>query len=98
MPNRQQIADAIAAVALKLGRGPTQLEFLARSNISRHDVLRIYPKWNDAVRAAGLQPRRCGGAAKGRGAPSVPQRITYGNLMEFRGMRHEPVNEQGVVL
>jgi len=32
-----------------------------------------------------------------RHAP-LPGRPTYGNPMDFRGLRHEPVNEQGVVL
>src|SRR5207249_949696 len=96
--SRRQIADAIAAVAQKLGRAPTQLEFVARSEISRHEVLRIFPKWNDAVRAAGLQPHRSGTTSNDRAARAVHERITYGNLMEFPGMKHEPVNEQGVVL
>jgi len=30
--------------------------------------------------------------------PPLEDRPTYGNPMDFRGLRHEPVNEQGVVL
>jgi hypothetical protein len=30
--------------------------------------------------------------------PPLDHRPTYGHPMEFRGLRHEPVNEQGVVL
>ena len=29
---------------------------------------------------------------------SLKDRVTYGNPTRFRGLRHEPVNEQGVVL
>lgn len=29
--------------------------------------------------------------------PKLPDRPTYGNLIDFRGLLHEPVNEQGVV-
>jgi hypothetical protein len=98
MASRRQIVDSIAAVAQKLGRAPTQLEFAARSEISRHEVLRIFPKWNDAVREAGLRPHRQKVAAKVGEATSLPGRVTYGNPISFRGLRHEPVNEQGVVL
>lgn len=29
--------------------------------------------------------------------PKLSDRPTYGNPIDFRGLRHEPVNEQGVV-
>jgi hypothetical protein len=98
MPSKRQIVDAIAAVAQKLGRAPTQLEFLARTRISRHDVLREFPKWNDAVRAAGLKPRRLKTTEEDQKTRATEERMTYGNPMDIREMRHEPVNEQGVVL
>jgi hypothetical protein len=98
MSSRQQIIDAIAAVAQKLGRTPTQVEFVARSEVSLHEVLQIFPKWNDGVRAAGLHPHRAGVPTKEKETLMVERRVTYGNPMNFCGMRHEPVNEQGVVL
>lgn len=98
MPSKRQIVDAIAAVAQKLGRAPTQLEFLARTKISRHDVLREFLKWNDAVLAAGFRPRRSKTTEQDRATRATEERITYGNPMDIREMRHEPVNEQGVVL
>jgi hypothetical protein len=33
-----------------------------------------------------------------KGHVTLRDRATYGNPMDFRGMRHEPTNEQGVVL
>ena len=187
MFSKKQIINAIAVLGRKLGRAPSVLAFVARSGISRRSVQRFFPTWNDAVRAAGLQPhtqnakveeqalledwgqavrrnrgipthhgylhegkynpttihRRFGGwsslpgvfrnFAKGRpewadvlallpahppkkhtkrpkeaaGSPILPgqaphaplkNRATYGEPTAFRWLRHEPVNEQGVVL
>ena len=184
---KQQILKSIAAIAKQLGHTPSILEFAARAEISRSSLFQLFPKWNDAVRAAGLKPnrlyrrpeddellkdwgktvrkkraipsrwtyrregkyypltleKRFGGwpslpqvfrnFAKGkrqwddvltflpalapkqesgrpmkgascailpRKAPHLPfkDRATYGNPIELRGFRHEPVNEQGVVL
>jgi len=185
MPDKKHILNSIAAVAKQLGRAPTHSEFFSRAGISRYAVAKCFPKWNDAVRAAGLEPRklrvelqdsellrdwgetvrrrravpsrrayllegkydprtmekRFGGwasvpsafrkFAKGKRewaevlvflpAPkpkekaaanensrcSIPpkkaqharlqDRPTYGNPIDFRGLRHEPVNEQGVI-
>ncbi len=58
MHDKRQILKAIATVAEELGRTPTLLEFTARSGISRHYVSLIFAKWNDAVRAADLEPLR----------------------------------------
>ena len=186
MPDKKQIADSIAATAKRLGGAPSLLQFVARTGISKRSVFRVFPKWNDAVRAAGLQPcrlyarpedrelledwgkivRKTGGVpsrrvyrlegkyypltlerrfggwawlprafrsfAKGkpewadvlgflrasarkkwrqqpredssssrlpnqaRHAP-LKDRAMYGNPIDFGGLRHEPVNEQGVV-
>jgi hypothetical protein len=187
MPNKRHILNSIAAVEKRLGRAPSLLEFVARAGISKYSVFQVFPRWNDAVRAAGLQPRRLfvrpkdnellkdwgetvrkrrdlpsrrgyrlvgkyeprtletrfGGwssvprafrhFAKGKrewadvievlslrarkkgqrlpsdsAASSIPPkqlqhlplkgRPTYGNPTNFRGLRYEPVNEQGVVL
>src|SRR5262245_36680499 len=58
MQSRRQILISIAAVARRLGHTPSLMEFIARAGISKHSVFRLFPRWNDAVRAAGLQPRR----------------------------------------
>jgi len=58
MPNQQQILKSIAAVAKRLGRAPSLLEFVTGTCIPKNSVFRLFPRWNDAVRAAGLQPYR----------------------------------------
>jgi hypothetical protein len=187
MPDKQQILHAIKSVARTLGHTPSILEFGARAEISRYSLFQLFPKWNEAVRAAGLDPnrlyvrpedgellkdwgetvrkkravpsrwayrlagkyypltleKRFGGwesvpqafrkfakgkrewkdvlallpaaaarkaAAQASERPASPipprqagrapsrERATYGNPIDFRGLRHEPVNEQGVVL
>jgi Homing endonuclease associated repeat len=185
MSAKQQILDSIGAIAKRLGRAPSHSEFFSRAGISRYSVSQFFPRWNDAVRAAGLAPNRLtlqhedsellrdwgetvrrkqalpsqrdylregkydprtmenrfGGwslvprafrkfakgkrewadvlellavrkpkeraAAKEDSRCSIPRnkgqhaqlkdRSTYGNPIDFRGLRHEPVNEQGVV-
>lgn len=61
-------------------------------------------EWSDVVAllsAAPIRPRVSAPvkkATRGQGKHSrLPNRPSYGNPIEFRGMRHEPVNEQGVV-
>jgi hypothetical protein len=56
MPDKKQILKSIALIARKLNRAPSRSEFIAGSGISLYFVLRSFPKWSDAVRAAGLQP------------------------------------------
>src|SRR5260370_16032295 len=56
--NKQHILRRITEVAKKLGRAPSLLEFVALSEISRYSISSCFPKWNDAVREAGLHPRR----------------------------------------
>ena len=58
MPDQQQILKSIAAMAKRLGRAPSLLEFLTGARIPKNSVFRLFPRWNDAVRAAGLQPYR----------------------------------------
>jgi hypothetical protein len=186
MSGKKKIIDAIGAVAKRLGRAPSLLEFVRRSGVSKYSVMRLFPKWNDAVREARIEPcrlyvrpgdnellrdwgetvrrkgalpsrsaylvagkyyprtieKRFGGwpgvpkafrkfaksqrewrdvlavlaAAKPRKKPaanvnsassilsnkgqhaSFQDRPIYGNPIDFRGLRHEPVTEQGVVL
>jgi hypothetical protein len=58
MPNQHQILKSIAAVAQQLGRAPSLLEFVTGACIPKNSVFRLFPRWNDAIRAAGLQPHR----------------------------------------
>ncbi len=188
MLGKQHILRSIRAIARRLGRAPSHAEFFSRAGNSRYAVSRFFPRWNDAIRAAGLQPRKPGRqlqvpdkellrdwgetVRRKRAVPSrrayllegkydprtlekrfggwlsVPRafrhfakgkpewkdvrpllpaslpkqshglqktnqpsavlqrkvknapfkdRATYGNPLDFRGLRHEPVNEQGVV-
>ena len=186
MTDKQRVLDSIAKIAKELGRTPSLLEFVSRAGISKYSVWQFFPRWNDAVRAAGLPPCRLyvrledsellkdwgetvrkkravpsrrayliegkyeprtlekrfgewsvlprafrnfaqgkrewadvlallavskpkGKAAAKENSPCsiapnkiqhalFPDRPTYGNPIDFRGLRHEPVNEQGVVL
>ena len=56
MSDKQQILDAIRAIARGLGRAPSQSEFVALSEISEYSVSQCFSSWNDAVRPAGLHP------------------------------------------
>jgi hypothetical protein len=55
-PDKQLILDSLAAIARGAGRPPSRSEFISLSGISEHHVSQFFPTWNDAVRAAGLQP------------------------------------------
>lgn len=190
-PERDEVLSAIRAAAQSLGRPPSRAEFKSSSGMTEYQVLKHFPSWREAVRAAGLEPhstnvpidpgvlledwgefvrrvrriptrdqyRRDGtyspGVFERRFGPwsAVPlkflefasekpewadvvallpvenarapfasaspvastqasadwvsppshrhsrlnDRPTYGNPIDFRGLRHEPVNEQGVV-
>lgn len=189
-PDRLHILDEFRRVAKELGKAPSRSEFKAKSGLSEWRILRHFPNYREAVRAAGLQPdstnlklsdealledwgqvvrklrqiptnhqyRREGkfgnsvyirhfgpwsaipGAfrqfatgksewvdvlallptdqpsqltAQPRSNPTTASlinndatcikhskldgRLTYGNPIDFRGLRHEPVNENGVV-
>jgi len=181
------VLDAIRETAKALGRAPSRREFMRSSGMTEYQVLRHFPSWREAVRAAGLdseptnvplepavlledwgelvrrarriptrnQYRRDGSYSPGvferkfgpwsaipakfrefaatrpewadvlallpietastpRVASPTPSasidsfsqrhrhtmlenRPTYGNPIDFRGLRHEPVNEDGVV-
>ena len=56
MSNKKQILNSIATIAKRLGRAPSRAEFIAHSGISLYFVLHSFPRWNDAIRAAGLRP------------------------------------------
>jgi hypothetical protein len=53
---QDDILNAIRNAALALGRAPSRSEFEAASGITEYQVLRFFPSWREAVRAAGLTP------------------------------------------
>lgn len=55
-PNKEFILNSLTAIATDAGRPPSRREFIALSGISEHQISHFFPTWNDAVRAAGLQP------------------------------------------
>ena len=55
-PDKQHILDSLVAIARGAGRPPSRCEFLSLAGISEHAVSEFFPTWNDAVRAAGLDP------------------------------------------
>lgn len=192
VPDKSSVLDAIRQVAQVLGHPPSRAQFEANTSVTEYQVLRYFPSWREAVRAAGLEPdatnvklddsellsdwgklvranrqiptrdqykkqgkyssgvfekhfgpwltlpsrfrdfaegksewtdvlallppdpKEFNGPQRPRGdnssgqltqQPPVPtrrhsglqDRPTYGNPIDFRGLRHEPVNEQGVV-
>jgi hypothetical protein len=58
MPDKKRILHSIASLAKQLGHTPSILEFAAHAQISRYSLFRLFPRWNEAVRAAGLKPNR----------------------------------------
>jgi hypothetical protein len=189
LPDKDQVLSAIRDAAKALGRPPSRAEFKSSSGMTEYQVLKHFPSWREAVRAAGLEPhstnmpiapsvlledwgefvrrtrriptrdqyRREGTYSPGvfekkfgpwsniptqfrtfaesrsewadvvaliptevarppfpasqtppstnasgqststQRYPKLDNRPTYGNPIDFRGLRHEPVNEEGVV-
>src|SRR5260370_30228584 len=56
LPEKQDVLDAIRSAAQKLGHPPSRTEFKINSGMSEYQVLRHFPSWREAVRAAGLEP------------------------------------------
>jgi hypothetical protein len=50
------VTDAIRTIAAELGRAPSRSEFRARAGVSEYQILRHFPSWRDALRAAGFEP------------------------------------------
>jgi hypothetical protein len=55
-PTQADVLAAIKEVASSLGRPPSRAEFVSRSGITEYHVLKHFSAWNEAVRAAGLEP------------------------------------------
>jgi len=54
--DKEFVLESLAAIARGAGRPPSRSEFHSLSGISEHVVSRFFPTWNDALRAAGLEP------------------------------------------
>jgi hypothetical protein len=186
IPDQDTVLNAIRNCAATHCRRPSRSEFMASAGMTEYQVLRHYPSWRKAVRAAGLEPhstnqplaletlledwgevvrrmrqiptrvqyrkggnyslgvfdKRIGswtavpprfrewaserpawadvvallpledGRPEQQAVPTLEEpllmslkpihqklssRPTYGNPLDFRGLRHEPINENGVV-
>jgi len=56
LPERDEVLNAIRAAAKSLGHPPSRSEFKAASGMTEYQVLKHFPSWREAVRAAGLEP------------------------------------------
>lgn len=56
LPDRDEVLKAIRAAAALLGRPPSRAEFKSSSGMTEYQVLKHFPSWREAVRAAGLEP------------------------------------------
>ncbi len=52
--DQSTVLDAIRETAKALGRAPSRREFMRSSGMTEYQVLRHFPSWREAVRAAGL--------------------------------------------
>jgi hypothetical protein len=62
------------------------------------DVVAPVPLSKLKEKAAAKENSRCSISPDKAQRAQLKDRPTYGNPIDFRGLRHEPVNEQGVVL
>jgi len=58
MSEKKQILKSIVAVARRMRRTPSLAQFVARARIPECSIMRQFGSWNEAVRAAGLEPCR----------------------------------------
>lgn len=56
LPDRDEVLNAIRAAAKSLGRPPSRAEFKGSSGMNEYQVMKHFPRWREAVRAAGLEP------------------------------------------
>ena len=56
LPDRDEVLNAIRAAAQTLDRPPSRSEFKSSSGMTEYQVLKHFPSWREAVRAAGLEP------------------------------------------
>lgn len=55
-PSSDDILNAIRRITAERGATPSRAQFIAASGITEYHVLKHFPAWNDAVRAAGCEP------------------------------------------
>ena len=55
-PTKDEVLDAITQVARAEGRTPSRVALTRQTGITEYWILKHFPSWTDAVRAAGLQP------------------------------------------
>jgi hypothetical protein len=58
MSEKKKILHAIVSLAKELGRTPSLSEFTRRTGITGYRITQFFPRWNEAVRAGGLEPYR----------------------------------------
>src|SRR5258706_3166686 len=56
LPDRDEVLSAIREAARDLGRPPSRSEFKSSSGMTEYQMLKHFPSWREAVRAAGLEP------------------------------------------
>src|SRR3990170_5894485 len=56
LPEQDEVLSAIWEAAKTLGRPPSRAEFKGSSGMTEYQVLKHFPSWREAVRAAGLEP------------------------------------------
>ena len=56
IPDQDAVLNAIRKCAATIGRPPSRSEFMASAAMTEYQVLRHFPSWREAVRAAGLEP------------------------------------------
>lgn len=55
LPDQNTVLEAIRKAAATHGRPPSRSEFMSDSGMTEYQVLRHFPSWREAVRAAGLE-------------------------------------------
>lgn len=55
-PSSDDILNAIRKITAERGATPSRAQFIAASGITEYHVLKFFPAWNEAVRAAGCEP------------------------------------------
>jgi hypothetical protein len=56
LPDRDEVLRAIRESAEILGHPPSRAEFMLHSRMTNYQVIKHFPSWREAVRAAGLEP------------------------------------------
>ena len=56
LPEPDQVLNAIRSAAQSPGHPPSRAEFKRASGMTEYQVLKHFPSWREAVRAAGLEP------------------------------------------